>query len=380
MAWPWYAVPSLVPEVVFSVRRARPLRASLPGALLAVALLAGSGACTSSSDGGSATSSGNPGASATSFGTEADLKALDAVTVTDGPAPSETTTASPDPTATATSSDPPSPATVPTVSISTPPVSVTETTRKVLTPGTGPLTGANSLVEAHLTVSYGSSGQQMDSTYRNSEPVKLSLIGSQTIPGLIKGLTGVQAQSRVLLGIPPKDAYGTSGRSDIGVSGTETLLVLVDIVSVATPLAAAEGTPVTPPAGLPTVTFDPATGPTVTIPAGAAPPTETVAQVLVEGAGPALAAGELVAVHYTGVLWKDGSVFDSSWTRNTPFAFGLGTSSVIPAWDTQLVGKTVGSRVLLVVPPKDGYGDAGSPPKISGTDTLVFVIDILGAL
>jgi predicted sulfurtransferase len=44
----------------------------------------------------------------------------------------------------------------------------------------------------------------------------------------------------------------------------------------------------------------------------------------------------------------------------------------------ELVGKTVGSRVLMVVPPADGYGAAGSPPKISGTDTLVFVVDILG--
>ena len=52
---------------------------------------------------------------------------------------------------------------------------------------------------------------------------------------------------------------------------------------------------------------------------------------------------------------------------------------VIKAWDTELVGKTVGSRVLLVVPPADGYGAAGSPPKISGTDTLVFVVDILAA-
>jgi len=52
---------------------------------------------------------------------------------------------------------------------------------------------------------------------------------------------------------------------------------------------------------------------------------------------------------------------------------------VIKAWDSQLVGQPVGSRVLLVVPPADGYGAAGSPPKISGTDTLVFVVDILAA-
>ena len=57
----------------------------------------------------------------------------------------------------------------------------------------------------------------------------------------------------------------------------------------------------------------------------------------------------------------------------------IGKQQVIKAWDAQLVGKTVGSRVLMVVPPADGYGAAGSPPKIKGTDTLVFVVDILAA-
>ena len=52
---------------------------------------------------------------------------------------------------------------------------------------------------------------------------------------------------------------------------------------------------------------------------------------------------------------------------------------VITGWDNGLVGQKVGSRVLLVIPPADGYGTAGSPPKIKGTDTLVFVVDILDA-
>ncbi len=52
---------------------------------------------------------------------------------------------------------------------------------------------------------------------------------------------------------------------------------------------------------------------------------------------------------------------------------------MIPGWDTGLVGQTVGSRVLLVVPPAQGYGEAGNPPTIAGDDTLVFVVDILGA-
>ena len=58
----------------------------------------------------------------------------------------------------------------------------------------------------------------------------------------------------------------------------------------------------------------------------------------------------------------------------------IGEGQVIPGWDTGLVGQTVGSRVMLVIPPADGYGSAGdSQAGIKGTDTLVFVVDILAA-
>ena len=54
---------------------------------------------------------------------------------------------------------------------------------------------------------------------------------------------------------------------------------------------------------------------------------------------------------------------------------------MIPGWDKGLVGQTVGSRVLLVIPPSDAYGSAGqSQAGIKGTDTLVFVVDIISAV
>ena len=59
-----------------------------------------------------------------------------------------------------------------------------------------------------------------------------------------------------------------------------------------------------------------------------------------------------------------------------PTVFTLG--KLIPAWNTGLVGVPVGSRVMMVVPPAEGYGKKGSPQAgIKGTDTLVFVIDVL---
>ena len=73
------------------------------------------------------------------------------------------------------------------------------------------------------------------------------------------------------------------------------------------------------------------------------------------------------------------TTFNGSEALSQPFSFQLG-GHVIPGWNKGLVGVPVGSRVMLVIPPADGYGKTGSPQAhIKGTDTLVFVVDILGA-
>ena len=73
----------------------------------------------------------------------------------------------------------------------------------------------------------------------------------------------------------------------------------------------------------------------------------------------------------------DGTEFDSSW-GGTPFQTTIGAGMVIAGWDQGLVGKTVGSQVLLVIPADLGYGAAGSG-SIPGGATLVFVVDVLAA-
>ena len=81
--------------------------------------------------------------------------------------------------------------------------------------------------------------------------------------------------------------------------------------------------------------------------------------------------GQTVVVQYTGVNWRTGTVFDSSWQRNQPFSFKIGAtpSQVIPGWDKGLVGQTVGSRVLLIVPQADAYGNAGRSRPVSRAPT-----------
>lgn len=101
-------------------------------------------------------------------------------------------------------------------------------------------------------------------------------------------------------------------------------------------------------------------------------------KVLEEGTGPTVVAGREIEVNYHGQIWG-GKVFDSSFTRGVPASFPIGIGMVIKGWDQGLVGKNVGSRLLLSIPPEKGYGAGGHPMAgIKGTDTLVFVVDILG--
>jgi FKBP-type peptidyl-prolyl cis-trans isomerase len=116
--------------------------------------------------------------------------------------------------------------------------------------------------------------------------------------------------------------------------------------------------------------------PVVTVPQGA-PPTTLVKKDLIVGTGKTAAAGQTVTVNYVGVLYKTGKQFDSSWSRNQLFTTALSNGSVIPGWVQGIAGMKVGGRRELIIPPKLGYGAAGSPPTIPANSTLVFVVDLI---
>ncbi|WP_427890444.1 FKBP-type peptidyl-prolyl cis-trans isomerase [Kribbella sp. GL6] len=127
------------------------------------------------------------------------------------------------------------------------------------------------------------------------------------------------------------------------------------------------------------VTSDFGQKPTVTHREGD-PDKQLVTEVLKEGDGPEVKKGELLTANYLGQIWRDGKVFDNSYDRGAPSSFPIGVGSVIGGWDEGLVGKKIGSRVLLSVPSDKGYKSTGnSQAGITGTDTLIFVVDLVGA-
>ena len=92
--------------------------------------------------------------------------------------------------------------------------------------------------------------------------------------------------------------------------------------------------------------------------------------------GPHPPSNSNVVVHYTGTL-ADGSVFDSSRSRNDPFKFVIGKSQVIKGWDSGVATMTVGERAILYCAPEYAYGAAGSPPKIPANATLAFDVELI---
>jgi len=97
------------------------------------------------------------------------------------------------------------------------------------------------------------------------------------------------------------------------------------------------------------------------------------------GDGPEAVPGQTVTVHYVGVAHSTGEEFDASWNRGAPFRFPLGAGRVIGGWDKGVAGMKVGGRRKLVIPPHLGYGDRGAGGVIKPGETLVFVVDLLGA-
>ena len=253
---------------------------------------------------------------------------------------------------------------------------------KTLVHGTGQVLGRTDAFVGNYAIYLwsGTSHKLLQSTFK--EGGKPTLFSGTLLPGLETALVGQKMGSRVLAVIPPKDGFGTSGDAQAGIKGTDTLVFVVDMIKDFAGNAAASGRPVSHGGGsLPTVTAAAGAAPVITMPKGN-PPKNLTTQVLIKGTGPTVAEGDTVVVQYVGAIWRNGYVFDSSWKRSQPFGFTIGASpsQVIQGWDKGLVNQTVGSRVMLVIPPADGYGKTGSPQAhIKGTDTLVFVVDILGA-
>ncbi len=255
----------------------------------------------------------------------------------------------------------------PTVSVKAP-WAIDQTRVKVMTEGKGAVVNPSYVFVHYLGVN-GRTGKVFDGNF-GKQTAMFDL--AQVVPGFKKALEGKKVGSRILVAMPGPDGYDSQGgNAQIDVKVGDTLIFVVDIVE--TVLNGPTGKAITPPAGLPTVTEKDGK-PVITIPS-TDPPAKMVAQPLTTGTGRKVAAKDVIAVHYLGVSWKTGKVIEDK----TGAVDGGLLSSTIPGWQKGLVGKRVGQRVLLVLPPADSYPKGSNNPPVAAGDTVVYVVDILYA-
>jgi peptidylprolyl isomerase len=268
----------------------------------------------------------------------------------------------------------------PTVKFATPTTSVKSTQRTVITLGKGKVAKKGAKVNVDFAIYNGTSGKELTSTKFDGATVPLTVDTAKVLPGLAKTLQCSPVGTRVVGVIPPADAFKTTGSTDLGVGAKDSIVFVADLVSF-TPsaLKTATGTKQAPVAGFPTVKVDAKNVPTVAIPKSAQP-TTFKEEVLVKGSGKKVGHAVNVTVNYQLILWRTGKVVagNDTWAAGQTAPFNTG--QVVKGFQQGIEGQTVGSRVLMILPPKLGYGTGGnSQAGIKGTDDLVFIVDILAA-
>ena len=258
-----------------------------------------------------------------------------------------------------------------TADFPTPFVAHDATTSAILSAGDGPVVGPTDIVGGTLSIFDGKTGWLMTQT----DATTLFPLGSEATP-YFDAAACATVGSRVAAVGTSADVLGASFVSANGIDPDMTVVSVLDIQHAY--LSRAQGSTPPPQNGLPTVSYTADGRPGLSF-TNAAAPTELRAETLIAGTGSTVEAGDTLLVHYPGVVWDTRKVFQSTWDQGAPVRVAL--SSVVPGFATAVVGQRVGSQVLVTIPPDLGYGD--SPPSGSGitaTDTLVFVIDILGVL
>jgi peptidylprolyl isomerase len=237
------------------------------------------------------------------------------------------------------------------------PFAVVRPGSRTVWPGTGDVLERDDPVLLNLYAEDGRDGAELRNTFRTA-PVAYTMTEKSLGSHLFEALEGRRVGTRLSL-MEEQD-------------GVPVLLV----VDVLPPRASGEaGEP--PGEDLPQVRLDDLGAPAVRIPRDVEPPSDLVVHPLVRGAGPQVRAGQIVTVEFTAVRWSDGGVVDTTWTEDTPpQSAEIGIGRLVEGWDRGLVEQTVGSQVMLVVPPQQGHANTTS--RLAG-ETMVYVVDILDA-
>jgi peptidylprolyl isomerase len=252
-----------------------------------------------------------------------------------------------------------------------------ETTTEVLIEGDGPELTTGDQVLTHLWFGNGFTQEKAFSTYDSKKPELVTIDEKQLSPVFQDGIEGQTVGSRVMVEAPASDAFGEQGNPQLGIGNEDTVLVIIDLLS--SVLEEPSGKSEKAPSWAPKIVEKDGVPTSLDFKGLSGPSKQLRSADLVRGDGAKVEKGQTIVVNYLGQVFDGKEPFDESYSGD-PTSFQIGVGAVVPGWDRSLVGKTVGSRVVMALPPEDGYGKQGNPQAgIKGDDTLYFVVDILAA-
>ncbi|MFE2285905.1 FKBP-type peptidyl-prolyl cis-trans isomerase [Streptomyces sp. NPDC059443] len=218
-----------------------------------------------------------------------------------------------------------------------------------------------------------------DQSFGKGKPFDVTIGAGQVIKGWDQGLEGKKVGSRLELVIPPDLGYGAQGQG-ADIKPNATLVFVVDIVKGTSIPASAKGKEVPQDdKDLPKVgTNTDGKEVSVTVPKDVTPPAKLVSNYVLEGDGAVVKDTDNVVVKFNGKTWKDDKTFESTYATDQSVTWPMAQLSV-KGLKEGLLGKKVGSRVLLVIPPDAGFGDK-EQGTIPANSTLVFSLDILAVV
>jgi peptidylprolyl isomerase len=248
-----------------------------------------------------------------------------------------------------------------------------------LTKGDGDTVAEGDLVTAQLWIGNGFSQKEAYNSYKAGGAQQLTVNG-QLSPVLHDAVKGATIGSRIAVTTPADKLFGESGNAQLEIGNKDPLVIVIDLISKPKPpLNGPQGKAQKAPSWAPKLVTKGSEVTALDFAKTPKPDGKLRSAALIKGSGPVVKKGQTITVNYLGQVYGGKAPFDESYSKQ-PATFGIGEGQVITGWDKTIVGQRVGSRLILAIPPKEGYGKAGQPDAgIKGTDTLYFVVDILAA-
>lgn len=232
-------------------------------------------------------------------------------------------------------------------------------------------------VLTHIWIGNGFEQAKAFSTYDAQTPQLFTLDEKMLSKFFLEGLEGQTIGSRVAVAAQAQTAFGEAGNAQLGIGNKDSVVAVIDLLS-GVP-EGPEGREQDSPSWAPALQGDDAAPTGLDFSGTPKPDGSLQSAYLIEGEGEKVQQGQTIVVDYLGQVYGGKKPFDESFSAQ-PTSFQIGVGGVVKGWDQTLVGAPVGSRVIMAIPPKLGYGEKGNPQAgIKGTDTLYFVVDVLAA-